>query len=503
MKCSRYNVVSEVEEYETSLLFNTFTGALIEAESDVGVLLRTHAASETVPTLELEAVGSERVQMLKDNGFLVEESLDEVGRVRDLDRRRFSMFPDMHSEKLLLTILPSIRCNFDCFYCFEPRALRQQSTSMTIEVQDKILTYVEQELSKDNIKGLSTTWYGGEPLLFPQIVDRMQAGMNAIAERTGSSSSSSIVTNGYCLTREASDMLVRNGIDQAQITLDGPEPIHNKRRLYRDAPEENYRTIAKNILASNPELMINIRVNVGNHNKDVLTDLIDDLSGRGIWPHRPRTSVYLAPVTGGKDSMPRAEYSELEASFRVYLVEKYNELSEKQNAKLEFQLPAMNAPVQCSSITDEEYTWTIDRAGDVYRCWDVPGQPKHRAGTIDDLLQGGIESLEAWTMDEATREETGCYQCRMAPVCMVACPTHFYQEEERPEGVYAGKHDDGNPFCSSWRFGIEDTLSQQYSFYRRRPEWVYNFPPKQEEPEPAASDPGLVQIDSLEGAAAG
>ena len=188
--------------------------------------------------------------------------------------------------------------------------------------------------------------------------------------------------------------------------------------------------------------------------------------------------------------MSRAEFLELEDDFRIYQVKKYNKLSDTPKAKLEFKIPKVHDPSQCRHIADKEQAWLIDRVGDVYRCWDVPGQEKYRVGTIDDLLCDGKIHFNDWIMNEEIREETGCYQCKMAPVCMVACPSEYFQN--RTSGVYTDKHQVGNPFCSPWRFGIEHTLASQYRFFKEFPEMVFNFPPQQKE-----KTPELIQIDKI------
>lgn len=486
MKPSVYNVVVEIKKYNQFLLFNTFSGTLLEAENDVGHLLKTFADAKSIPTTEMEKLGSERLQMLIDGGFLVNDMTDEVAKVKKLDLARFPMIRASYQNSLSLTLLPSIRCNFDCFYCFEPAFLRnapaRESSYMSAEIQNKICKYVEKTLDKPALQYIKTTWYGGEPLLYPEIVAHLQSRINQIAVERGKETSSSIVTNGFCLTTDMSDMLVENGIDKAQITLDGPAAIHNKRRrLYRGDKDTNFETIMKNIKDANPNLKINIRVNVGRHNQQAIYDLLDELIEHGVWP-RDQVSIYLASLTGGKDVLKRREYLAVNDAFRVHLVKKYNDFSKHPKAKLKFDLPSgQNLPV-CGHIMDEDLTWLVDCVGDVYRCWDTPGQQQYRVGTIDDLLKNKIKDLKEWILNEEIREETGCYKCRMSPVCTIACPVHYFMARESGKyqaGEYYDKNEDGNPFCSNWKFGIEQTLATQYEFYREFPELVYNFPPKQ------------------------
>ena len=336
MKYSIYNVVVEIRKYNQFLLYNTFSGSLVEAETDVGILLRSYAQEKTIPTVELEKIGSERVQMLIDNGFLVDDMTDEVAKVKELDSNRFSKLRKTYQRQLSLTLLPSIRCNFDCFYCFEPYHLRQESTVMSTETQDKICKYVQKTLDKPAVESVKTTWYGGEPLLYPEVVENLQASINLIAIEREKEIQSSIITNGFCMTKDISDMLVENKISMAQITLDGPAEIHNKRRLYRKDKNANFETIIRNIKESNPSLRVAIRVNVGSHNQHAIYDLLDELIEYGVWPYRDQTYVYLANVTGEKDAIKREDFLALDDDFRVHQIRRYEGLGGRRKARLEF-----------------------------------------------------------------------------------------------------------------------------------------------------------------------
>ena len=486
MKSSSYNVIVEVKKYDQFLTYNTLSGALLEVENDVGHLLTNYSDGNSIPDAELKKIDFERRQMLIDSGFLVDNMIDELDQVRKIDSQHFFTLRSASSGTLSLTLLPSIRCNFDCFYCFEPAVLRnapaREGAYMNQEVQDKIYRYAEKIIDKPEVQNAQITWYGGEPLLYPEIIESLQKRFYQLVTERGKKIESSIVTNGFLLNKKNSDMLIETGIRDAQVTLDGTARIHNKRRrLYQGDKNTNFDTIIRNIKDSNPDLTIAIRINIGRHNQHEIYELLDELINYGVWPYRDHTNIYLAPLTGEKDVLKKSEFYAVQDKFRIHLVRKYNELKEPK-AKLKFDLPSIQVPAYCGHIIDEKNTWLIDCAGDVYRCWDIPGQQQYRVGTVDDLLEDNIQNLEAWIMNEEIREEAGCYECRMAPVCTVSCPAHFYMDKESgayQSGTYHGKHEDGNPFCSKWRFSIEHTLISQYEFYRESPEWVYNFPPEQ------------------------
>ncbi len=71
-----------------------------------------------------------------------------------------------------LTICTTMGCNFDCPYCFE----NHKAGKMSAEVQDDVVALAERMLDAAQRKALSVTWFGGEPLLAPDVIEALSAG---------------------------------------------------------------------------------------------------------------------------------------------------------------------------------------------------------------------------------------------------------------------------------------------------------------------------------------
>ena len=125
------------------------------------------------------------------------------------------------------------------------------------------------------------TWYGGEPLLGQDRLDRLSV---AFLERTAAAGvdySASIVTNGYLLTPETATRLRELGVRSAQITLDGPPETHNRMRpLVSGRP--TFDVILDNIERSADLLPIAVRVNLDTSNAAEAETLLDLLAERGL-----------------------------------------------------------------------------------------------------------------------------------------------------------------------------------------------------------------------------
>lgn len=166
-----------------------------------------------------------------------------------------------NSSTLNLVLVPTTACNFDCPYCFEPKSNPKVMTSDTITlVKDFISNF------KD-VKRMSVTWYGGEPLLAFDIIKELSEmlrgdGMPEII-------SESIVTNGYLFNLEVIEFFKETNLADIQITLDGNKSRHNKTRCLKSGGKPTYDVILDNIdsiLKEMPEVNLSIRVNVNKEN---------------------------------------------------------------------------------------------------------------------------------------------------------------------------------------------------------------------------------------------
>ena len=169
-----------------------------------------------------------------------------------------------------LTICPTMGCNFDCPYCFE----NHRPGRMTKETQDDVAALTERMMKASAAKNLHVTWFGGEPLLMPDVIEALSGRLVALAEERATEYNASIITNGFLFTQEIADMLGRCKVTYAQITLDGIGPEHDKtRRLAGGGP--TYDSIVENLRTLRLPFKVSIRHNVHEGNKEQIQPLRD------------------------------------------------------------------------------------------------------------------------------------------------------------------------------------------------------------------------------------
>ena len=144
-------------------------------------------------------------------------------------------------------------CNLDCKFCYYDAK------------KDSPLSGIDWELARRIIKELKVKFVllsGGEPLLYPNILD-------LIEELTSHSIRVGISTNGTLIDRNLAVKLKKRGVGYVGISLDGPEKLHN---YLRNSSTAFSRALAglKNIQEAG--IKSGIRLILNSHNYPQLED---------------------------------------------------------------------------------------------------------------------------------------------------------------------------------------------------------------------------------------
>lgn len=429
---SRYNITIPLRQGRR-LVFNSLTMALAvwEAEDVAGF--------EKICAGEQAEVAPERIKDLRFGGFIVDEELDQVEALHKMYvQHRFN------AAHVILTIAPTLGCNFKCDYCFQGQD--KEFTTMGEDVQDAIVAMVERAVSR-GVKILGVAWYGGEPLLEKEVIESLSRRIDAACKKGGAKFSASIVTNGYNLDLEMARFLQRWGVNWAQITLDGTAEYHDIRRPLLGG-QGSFERIVENLKAIVDEVSITfaIRINIDDRNRDDIRALIEYLAEQGLG-HRKNLKLYFAPIEAMTEgchviqsiTMGKTPYSELEASLYQY--------------GYKAGLTALQFPPRfhgvCAAVRPSSFV--ILPNGDIHKCWDTVATPERKNGTIfelDELRES--ELLRQW-IKWTPFENSTCRDCKILPNCAGACGYKFiHSEATRSEAAVMP--------CLSWKYNIKERL---------------------------------------------
>lgn len=136
-KWSIFNITEHTES-ERIVLYNYLNDCIIILLPELYQLVKKH---EDVN--ELKEIYPEFFDLLCNNGFVVEDSIDENKLAMKSVNQRLSS-----PEKLFLTINPTLDCNLRCWYCYETHTT---NCYMNEDIMERIVKLVERETQKKRI----------------------------------------------------------------------------------------------------------------------------------------------------------------------------------------------------------------------------------------------------------------------------------------------------------------------------------------------------------------
>jgi uncharacterized protein len=413
LRASRYNVVVGHGRRKLVLVYNTRTGVIVQApEAYRGVLESLLASSSGTTAFPRRITG-----LLEKAGCLIPADEDELESIQ-------AEYEEcLHRKVLVVSLMPTLACNFACKYCFE----RHRPTHMG----DREASSVIEFLRKNGERGasLSLDWYGGEPLLRLGFVLDLQRRIVDTAVGLAMSACYSVTTNGYLLTPKACDALVRAGISSFQITLDGPALVHDSRRPTAEGGP-TFSRIMEHVCHASQVAKVNLRVNVDRENAPYLGKLLGELSSRGI--HDRVRLLFKAVVPAGGRPTTGDCYSMNEF---LKAVAGTVEAAEAQG----FQL--YEEPLCLSEFcpVDLPNQWIIGPDLLVYKCADAFDCGTDPVGRLTD--SGDVErfpGLAKW-LKKPVFSDPACRACVFLPQCMGGCALKklVHQRDWCPEERFA------------------------------------------------------------------
>lgn len=340
----------------------------------------------------------------KKQGLVI--NYDELAIIQAMNK-----YSILNNRWVSLTICPTLGCNFDCPYCFE----NHKSGKMSEETQNKIIDFTKQILEMVNGKGISITWFGGEPLLAPEIIDSLSQKFIEFANSKKIKYGASIITNGYFLNQKNVDMLFKNKVMYYQITLDGIYETHDKTRHLVNG-NSTFEVITENLRLVKIPGVINIRHNVYNDNKKeipILEKLVKNLakqSGNNI-------NYYSAIVARNPAN---------------HLDEQVNYLNEEDSCKITILRDTKQIP-HCKSYfcgAETLNTFTIDDKGRLYKCWEDVDKPERSFGIVGEwnpknpfFTSNNPDILANYLNLGNLFNDEECLNCILLPFCVGNCPS--------------------------------------------------------------------------------
>lgn len=389
---------------------------------------------------------SEETKELIRCGFFSPKEIIETGlELNPISKQK------IHRNMSMLCIQVTQRCNLRCEYCVysEERNLAQrshQNKSMTFDTAKKGIDYYAlHSVDEDTVY---IAFYGGEPLLEFNLIKHCVEYSEKKFE--GKRIQFSVTTNGTLLTKEVADFFDKHNI-KTMISLDGPQNIHDRFRVFGENRLGSFEIIKENIKRikiENPDyyktLLIHSVVNPDNDlfeldsikNDDILGSIenrfslvdytYDDLLSKKKFPKKYvedyEYSMFLARLN---------HYGLLKSTDQIpnYILKNSDLLDQNAERVLKPMFtPASMPSGQCLFGQTKLF---MDCDGNFYPCEKVAESEYLKIGDVNNGLDyDKITTLyNTWRLTE--RECSNCWAFRLCNICIHHCYKNNCVDKER------------------------------------------------------------------------
>lgn len=390
MKTSRYNRYVFINQ--SFYVYNLVSKAIFKLDN-----------SETKTALEnndLDFFNTDILSLYSNQGIIYNENIDEALQIVRLQR-----VIKYGNKNARLTILPTLNCNFHCWYCYE----QHNSQKMNTDQIDSITKFSQNLLQNNHLNSLTLDWFGGEPMLcFDTIVVPLSHKIKEKCERSKVPFYNMMTTNGYLFEKKHIKHLKEISLKQYQITLDGEKGIHNKTR-YSTKQSDSFTKIINNVLLLISEINdidMTVRINCTKENADTIVEIID------YFPPEYRHLIKISMQTVWQQIDELKTFSH-----------KIDQATQEFEAA-GFLIPAQNHFPPCPNIcyVENMLQYTIGPDLNVYKCTarDFTDSINHIGIISEDGRFHSNDNILLYYQNSAFENET-CMKCEFLPVCHTTC----------------------------------------------------------------------------------
>ena len=428
MKISKYTKL--IQKNNNYFIYNSFSNFFAEIDENLFNLLNKKQKSD----VNKKDIGSEKIwDHLCQKRVITKSDIDDYLEYKSIiiNQRRIN-------NRLILTIAPTLNCNFSCPYCFEDK----NETIMNDETIDNIINFVTQQ---KNIEQVDITWFGGEPLLASDVIEKITKKITdnniPLVAR--------IITNGYYLNENNLKLLERCNVRTIQLTIDGMQEEHNKKKFACN-DNDTFSTIINNIdafIKMNLNIRLTVRVNLNKGNMDSYPMVVDFFHKR--YPNN--TNIAIVPALIFENTKNNVRTPDMaDADDRLEIFKKQ---AKKTNGH--HYLYPVNSISECA--IRNKNSMVIDAQGYIYKCWEIIGNEKYKVGYIDKegVKVTNMAMLNRYLYGEDPFENNKCKKCFFLPICGGGCP------HKRIENTFEKQSFD---YCTHFQNKLEDYLFERYSF---------------------------------------
>ncbi|RNC63427.1 radical SAM/SPASM domain-containing protein [Proteiniphilum sp. X52] len=403
MKKSKYNYIFYDDNY--SYWFQGLKKTFFRIERNLGKKLE-EVICDPYKISEMKILLPKLYENLKTKGFLIDNSMDEFELIKK--KRQESI----QSKDYFLIILPTLNCNFKCWYCIQDHIPSVMSES-TIQ---KIKNHIDYKIKHDKILSLHIEWFGGEPFMFfKEVIVPISEYALTACEKADIPFYNTATTNGFLIKEELLSSLNILNFSRFHITLDGKRDLHNSVKYQDDANSAFDTTLSNinNLLNMKDDLQILLRINYTKHNLDA--DIIEQINSHVNENVRRRILILFRKVW--------QEKTDKDIQFNLYEL-----MDGFQDAGYNVQrLNLINNFITC--YVEKSHYNAINYDGTIVKCTAHDDLfSKNPPGVLQD--NGQIVWRDNFEKDFHVNMNQRCVICKYLPICMGMCPRNYDKKDK-------------------------------------------------------------------------
>ena len=416
---SRYNFLVPVEG--GVLLYNCSTGSVLKMAGADAMELGG-ALCRGVFEIDADDFPAGFAQQLADGGFLVASGTDELAAIRD----RF--WKARGSTPMVVTLTTTMNCNLGCYYCYESRSGERLHANDV----SAIVGWVEQGLKSVPAEGLHIDWYGGEPMLNAEFIEAASLALQELCAKLESPYSASIISNGTAWPEDVGSFVARHRIRQAQISFDGLQENHDRRRRYRPGYTRGSSSSSFALAVGLVDRLldhtrVDLRVNLDRYNQNDLLPFVAFATSRGWFSKKFPAVIQPARLASfserssfmRKTEMSVSEYDGLRQRLRDST--SCDVLIEESEIPDGFPYPKTSV---CAALAGRSFVVGAD--GLAYRCGLQVGEKQRAVGRVAAADSQTTEvskfADKTWWDSFDPTVQPSCSRCSFLPICWGGCP---------------------------------------------------------------------------------
>lgn len=312
-------------------------------------------------------------------------------------------------KNYFLVLIPTMDCNFKCWYCVQNHIPSQ----MSIEVIEHVKNHIDYIIKEEKISSLHIEWFGGEPFMYlNEVIKPISEYAIEQCRHVDIPFYNTATTNAYYLTEDNIGLIEKLKLSRFQITLDGVAEIHDKVKFCSGCQSAFAHALVNinNILSKLPNVNIILRINYTGTNLDI--GIVNQINQYISRENRVRISILMRKVWQEKNNHSRVKL--LNQILNLFLQSGYK--------CSDFYLSRNFIP--CYAC--KEFYAAINFNGSVFKCTAT-------ADLMTETPPGKLRANGVIMYDNVFKSEycgdhlskRRCIKCKHLPICMGVCPSGY------------------------------------------------------------------------------